>query len=88
MFDVKGLPLSKLIPVLTQLGNYLKIGVDHYAMLKMAGKDAGPDILALYILTKMADWNPKVGARNVMDEATKTACARFLAGVVVNVADI
>ena len=88
MFDVKGLPMHKILPLLAQMGTYLKLGVDHYAMLKAAGKDAGPEILAAYMLLKMADWNPKIGTRLVMDTDTKAAAARFLAGVVVNVADI
>ena len=88
MFDVKGLPFGKILPILTQLGTYMKLGADHYAMLKSAGKEASPEILSAFMLLKMSDWNPKVGDRIVMDHDTKVAAARFLAGVVVNVADI
>ena len=39
--------VSQFLPLVSQLGNYLKTGIDHYADLRAAGNDAGPDIIAL-----------------------------------------
>lgn len=76
--------LSKFLPLVTQLGNYLKAGIDHYAVLKAAGKDASVAIISLYLQEQMATWHPKLGDKALLDDETRAAAARFLAGVVVN----
>jgi hypothetical protein len=79
-------PLTKFLPLVSQLGNYLKLGLDHYAFLKNEGKEAGPDVLAAFVELKMADWDPKLGNKRLLDPTTRSSAARFLAGVVVNFA--
>lgn len=76
--------LNQILPFATQIAQYLKMGMDHYAALKMAGQVAGPDMVALYLQEKMVKWNPKVGETAILDEETKKAGARFLAGVAIN----
>lgn len=78
------LSISKFLPLVTQLGNYLKMAIDHYADLRQAGKEAGPEIISLFIRAKIDSWDPKVGDTKLLDDATKDAAARFLAGVAVN----
>ena len=78
------LPLPKLIPLIQQIGTYLKLGADHYADLRAAGQDAGPDVIAVFLQMKMMDWIPQVGGKVLLDDETRAAAARFLAGVAVN----
>jgi hypothetical protein len=80
--------MSKLLPLVTQLGNYLKMGLDHYADLRSAGKEAGPEIVAMFLRAKLETWEPKVGDKKLLDDPTRDAAARFLAGVAVNFAGV
>ena len=82
------LNFAKFFPLISQVGNYLKMGIDYYADLRSAGKEASADIVAIYLQMKMADWDPKVGAASLLDPDTKAAGARFLAGVAVNFAQV
>lgn len=77
---------AQVLPLVMQLGTFLKQGVDQYADLRNAGRDAGPDVIAAFISIKMKDWNPEINKVKLLDDATKDACARFLAGVACNVA--
>lgn len=74
----------KLLPLVSKLGEYLKLGVDHYVMLKAAGPDAGPDVVAAFLLVKMEGWDPQLNGKRLLDAETRQAAARFLAGVAVN----
>lgn len=47
-----------------------------------SGEAPSPDLLAMLVLAKMENWNPKVKGVNVLDDETKAAGARFLAGIV------
>ena len=78
------LDLGTLAPIVAKLGGFFRIGLDHYTMLRAAGKAVDVDGLAVFIEGAMADWNPEVKQRAVLDDATKRAAARFLAGVVFN----
>lgn len=80
------LSFAKMMPLLSKVGHYLKLGADHYADLRSAGKEAGPEIVAAYILGQMADWHPEFQGKKLLDDATRTAGSRFLAGLVVNFA--
>jgi len=63
------------------------MGMDHYADLRNAGKEAGPDLIAMFLQSKMINWHPKVMGKEILDDETKAAGARFLAGVVINFSD-
>jgi len=78
---------SALIPLLAKMGEYFKAGADYYAGLKVSGADTNPEVLTGFILLRMADWNPKVKGREVLDEDTKQAGARLLAGLIINLAN-
>tara|TARA_Y100000034_G_scaffold31811_1_gene38894 strand:- start:178 stop:444 length:267 start_codon:yes stop_codon:yes gene_type:complete len=73
-----------LLPLLSKLGEYFKAGLDHYIQLKASGAEANPDIIAMFIFAKMEAWNPKLLNRQVLDHDTKTAAARMLGGLIVN----
>ena len=77
-----------LLPLLTQLGTYFKLGVDHYAFLRATGGSITPDALAVVIHAHMSSWEPKVGGRDVLDEGTRTAAARLLAGLIINMTGV
>ena len=81
-----GSSYSKFIPLVSQLGKYLKMGLDHYAMLKNEGTEVGPDMIAAFPMLKMADWDLKINQVSLLDDKTRAAAARFLAGVAVNFA--
>jgi len=78
--------ISKFLPLVSQLGAYLKAGVDHYVALRAAGDDADPSVVAFFLEGKMEGWEPKVGGVALLDDETRKAGARFLAGVAVNFA--
>ena len=67
-----------------KLGDYLKDGFDHYVALKSSGLDVDADIISLFIATKMDEWNPKIGGKEILDPETKQAAARFVGGVAYN----
>lgn len=77
---------AQVLPLIMKMGEFLKAGMDHYADLRVAGQSAGPEMIAAFISVKMADWNPKIGQIELLDNPTKDACARFLAGVACKVA--
>jgi hypothetical protein len=76
--------VSQFLPLVSQLGNYLKTAIDHYSDLRAAGSDAGPDVIAMFLENKMASWDPKLNRKSLLDSETRSAAARFLAGVAVN----
>ena len=76
--------IAKLLPLVQQLGSYLKLGMDHYLALKAAGSEASPEIVAFFLREKMQTWNPQIGGKSLLDSATRDAGARFLAGVAIN----
>jgi hypothetical protein len=72
------------MPHLTKIGTYLKLGADHYADLRSAGDDASPEIIAAFLQLKMMDWDPAIAGKKLLDDDTRAAAARFLAGLAVN----
>lgn len=78
--------INQFLPLVTQLGNYMKVGIDHYSDLRAAGQEAGPEIISAFLTVKMADWNPQIKGKSLLDDETRAAAARFLAGVAVNFA--
>ena len=74
----------EFIPLIAQLGGYLKAAMDEYADLRAAGSKADPDAIAFFLEAKLAGWEPKLSGKALLDPATRAACARFLAGVAVN----
>lgn len=77
---------SQMLPLIMQLGDFLKKGVDHYADMRKLNMDITPDVMAVYLTEKMRDWHPKVGNTNLLDNDTRLAAARFIAGVALNLA--
>lgn len=75
---------TKLIPLISKLGHYFKLGMDHYASVTGAGEEATPEMVSMFLYAKMADWNPKVGTISILDDTTRLAAAQMLGGVIVN----
>lgn len=82
------LSMTKLVPIVSKLGTYLKAGADHYAMLRSQGEEIGPDMLAAFMSEQMNDWKPSVNGVELVDEPTRAAGARFLAGVAIRLAQL
>ena len=78
------LSFARLMPLVSKVGFYLKEGADHYADLRGAGVEAGPEVVSLYLNEKMKTWKPEVQGKELLDDPTRAAAARFLAGVAVN----
>ena len=78
------IPSTKFLPLVVQLGTYLKQGLDHYAQLQRLGEEAGPDVIAAYLALQMESWDPMLAGKKLLDPDTRYAAARFLAGVAVN----
>ena len=75
---------SKLFPMVLKLGQYLKTALDHYVMVKAAGKMMDVDMLSVFVEMKMATWNPQLNKKELLDNDTRKAAARFIAGIVCN----
>jgi hypothetical protein len=75
-----------VIPLVKKLGDFLKVGADHYVTMRASGIEPDADMIALFLVMKMEDWNPQVRGKHLMDDDTRAACARFLAGVAFNFA--
>ncbi len=73
-----------LLPLVSQLGEHLKTAFEHYVALKASGVTVTTDTLAGFILIKMASWNPTAAGKPLLDDETREAAARFLAGVAIN----
>jgi hypothetical protein len=75
-----------MLPLVGKLGEYLKEGFEHYVALLASGQKLSPDMLAVFLCMKMASWNPQISGKNLLDDETRQAAARFLAGVAINMA--
>jgi hypothetical protein len=54
-----------------------------YAMRQAAGDEASAEIISHLLLEKMDGWSPTVNGVAVLDDGTRGAGARFIAGLVV-----
>tara|TARA_A100001035_G_C27485697_1_gene365274 strand:+ start:165 stop:440 length:276 start_codon:yes stop_codon:yes gene_type:complete len=77
---------SALIPLVAKLGKFLRGGFDQYVQLRGSGVEPTPEMIAMFVEMKMADWNPKVKGKDLLDPETRSACARFVGGVAYNIA--
>ena len=81
-----GMNIATLLPALMRLREFLEVGVEHATMLR--GQQGGVDVgvVAAFLFVKMESWNPSMAGVSVVDDETKQACARFLAGIATNIA--
>ncbi len=77
---------SALIPLVAKLGKFLRGGFDQYVQLRSTGIEPTPEMIAMFVEIKMADWHPKLRGKDLMDAETRSACARFVGGVAYNIA--
>jgi hypothetical protein len=77
---------ASLLSIAPQLVAYLKDGVDHYVMLRAAGKEASAQLITMHLEAQMTNWDPRIGGVALLDPETRQAAARFLAGVATNIA--
>lgn len=73
-----------MLPLVSQLGEHLKSAFDYAVKLKAEGKSFDAESLAFWLNMKLQTWNPKLKDKDLLDEATRKAAARFLAGVAIN----
>ncbi len=77
---------GKLFPLVLKLGEFLKKAFEHYTLLRIAGSEIDADTLTAFVYVQMGRWEPKVGSKYLLDDETKHAAARFVAGVAMNMA--
>jgi hypothetical protein len=77
---------AALLPLVMKLGDYLRVGFDHYVAMKASGTNMTPDMLAVFLTMQMSTWNPDFQGKKLLDDETRQAAARFLAGVAMNLA--
>ena len=77
---------AKLFPLVLKLGDFLKKAFDHYTEIRIAGSDLDADTLAAFVYLQMSSWEPKIGRKELLDDETKHAAARFVAGIAMNMA--
>ena len=75
---------SMLLTIAPKLADLLKVAVQHYGELRASGGEVTADGLALFLSFKVADWNPSISGKAALDDETRTAMCRFLAGVAYN----
>jgi hypothetical protein len=76
---------AALLPLVARLGDYLRSAGEQAKRATASGVVVAPDVLASALDREMANWHPTIAGRDVLDPETRRACARFLAGVAVNV---
>lgn len=76
---------AALLPLVAKLGEYLRSAGEQAKRSVTSGVSVAPDVLAVALDREMAGWHPTINGREVLDAETRRACARFLAGVAVNV---
>ena len=64
-----------------KIASLLKEASAAYSAIKESGEEPSPEMISFLLLAKMDGWNPTVKGVAVLDEDTKSAGARFLAGV-------
>ena len=74
----------KMLPLVAKLGEYLKIGFEYYPLIESTNSEEKIELLNLYLSEKMADWNPQINGKILLDDDTGSAACRFVAGVAVN----
>ena len=65
----------ELMRLLSRIGEFLE------KAQRQAPKCASADELAVWLGEQMADWNPEYQGRKVVDNPTRAAAVRFLAGI-------
>jgi len=75
---------AAVLPLVAKLGDFLRGASDHAKRMAASGTVDLPGAVASVVEREMAGWNPVIGGREVLDPETRRACARFLAGVAVN----
>ena len=77
-------PQTKLVPLIIKLGDFLKQGYEHSEELQGLGNLVDADTLSIFIRQKMDTWNPVINEKEILDDKTKDAASRFLAGIAIN----
>jgi hypothetical protein len=77
------LTVSKLFPALTSLRDYLVLTVDAVEATLRTGRTLSADQAAKWLEQQMIQdkWSPVINGVAVLDEPTRKAGARFLAGI-------
>jgi hypothetical protein len=76
---------AAVLPLVAKLGDYLRSAGEQARRAVASGAVVAPDAIASVLDREMSGWHPTIGGREVLDAETRRACARFLAGVAVNV---
>lgn len=81
---MRDISMVKLLPVMSQLGAYLKVGIEHYDKVKEKGPPPSVQTLVTFLEGKMESWDPEISGKRVFDPETKASAVRMIAGVITN----
>ena len=73
-----------LLGIAPKLADLLRVGIEHYGDLRAQGGEVTADGIALYLAIRAESWDPLIAGKHALDEATRIAMCRFLAGVAFN----
>ena len=82
----KGFNRASLFPLVAKLGEYLKMGFDHYVAMKATGSEVDRETLQQFLYLQMHSWNPSFQGKDLLDEETKQAAIVFVTGIAFNMA--
>ena len=81
-----GFNKAALLPLVAKLGEYLKVGFDHYVGLKATGTEIDRETLQQFLYLQMHSWDPTFQGKELLDEETKQAAIAFVTGIAFNMA--
>jgi|TARA_R110002012_G_scaffold133799_1_gene287002 hypothetical protein len=76
--------ITGILPALMQLRGFLDKGIAYGAAVRDTSGAASPVTVAAHLEIMMRAWNPRLSGTSVIDDETRKAAARFLAGIAVN----
>ena len=82
----EGFNKAALLPLVAKLGEYLKVGFDHYVEVKATGVEIDRETLQQFLYLQMYSWNPTLRGKELLDEETRQAAIAFVTGIAYNMA--
>lgn len=76
--------ITGLLPSLMQLRGFLDKGIAYASAVSETSGPATPATVAAHLEIMMRSWNPRLSGTYVIDDETRKAAARFIAGIAVN----
>ena len=75
---------AAFLPIGVALADFLSQGMEEYKRYLKEDLQLSPETLSVYLAVQMREWHPTIRGKAILDDTTKKAGARFLAGVIFN----